>query len=608
MNEAGEKRGWKWTALLATGVACGVFIVYLSTAARGPWWGDGLELTAAAQILGVPHPTGYPLFMLLGHALLRVATALEPHFALTLFCAGLMAAGTGLLVPVVRRAVLESTGADECGCGMRGMALAAGVALLPALAWTAWEHATMVEVYPLTWALGMGVVAIAWPPAGRVPGLRRQLLLGLTLGLATLNHYSILALYPLAALASLEWGWRAPRRRWGGPLVALAAWAAMLPGYLYLPLRARANPPINWGDPSTLENLRWVLSGGQYGLVNRLRTEQSGLEGIARWLRWWGEQWLPHPAGAGLATFVGMMLVGVAAAGLVLLARRRPAQGIGLLAALLATLAFSVFYRIVDIDAYFLLALPAAAVGWVEACAFIVGRLRLRDPGFLARPGFAALPALLAVAVALMHQRPVDISWDDSVESYGGAVLERLPPGAVVMTLGDNPTYALWYMQMARGLRPDVSVVAVNFISQPWYARYFESEGRPALPVRMAGGLARGKLDYDLELAAGVILPILGEGLPLYTTHRDAIYEGFFRPRPVAGPLLAPGYAAETRYLAAMLPEPYLYRLNANPQLAGMSREELRSEFMALYLRLMRQGAISPLEYAQATNELPPGN
>ena len=42
------------------------FLIYWRTLAPTIFWGDGIELTTASYTLGVAHPTGYPLFLLLG--------------------------------------------------------------------------------------------------------------------------------------------------------------------------------------------------------------------------------------------------------------------------------------------------------------------------------------------------------------------------------------------------------------------------------------------------------------------------------------------------------------------------------------------------------------
>ena len=62
-----------WSA----GVAAAAFIAYLALAPGVASEGDGGELTLALALGGVPHPTGYPIYVLLGRV----------------FCATLHAAG-----------------------------------------------------------------------------------------------------------------------------------------------------------------------------------------------------------------------------------------------------------------------------------------------------------------------------------------------------------------------------------------------------------------------------------------------------------------------------------------------------------------------------------
>src|SRR5947209_3168354 len=72
---AGPPAGTATGGALAAGLAVffGALLLYLATLAPTISWrndgGDSAELTAAAYWFGVPHPTGYPLFMLLARPL-----------------------------------------------------------------------------------------------------------------------------------------------------------------------------------------------------------------------------------------------------------------------------------------------------------------------------------------------------------------------------------------------------------------------------------------------------------------------------------------------------------------------------------------------------------
>ncbi|MFL5803801.1 MAG: protein O-mannosyl-transferase family [Roseiflexaceae bacterium] len=124
--------------------------VYTRTAAPSVLSGDSAEFQLAAPLLGVPHPTTYPLYVLLG----KLATLLLPFgdlaWRVTLVSAACAALAVALLFLLARR-VTGSTGAATVA------ALALGVA--PGL----WNAATLAEVYaPLAALLaGLGYLLVS---------------------------------------------------------------------------------------------------------------------------------------------------------------------------------------------------------------------------------------------------------------------------------------------------------------------------------------------------------------------------------------------------------------------------------------------------------------
>ncbi len=562
-----------WAVLLpAAGVALAALLVYLATAAPNPWWGDGLELAAAANVLGVPHPTGYPLYMLVGHVAIRLLAWVEPGRATTILSALAMAAAAGLLAPLLGRA------AHEAGAARSG-AVAAGVALLIAFSDTVWSHATFTDVFPLTFLLVVALLGVAWAPPAATPRPTRAAVLGALLGIASLNHYSILACYPLVGLVVLDWARRRGRLSARHLAAAAAGWAVALMGYLYLPLRARANPPLNWGDPSTLDRLLWVLTGGQFKIANVQVWQGSPLDRFGGWLTWWGSLWFEAPAP--LAIALGVALLAAALAGLVLLARRRPALGLGLMLAIAATAVFAVGYRIPDIEPYFLPALPAAAIGWMQLGQWLLARARL-SPG----PPLRALPLLLALPVVMFNWGRIDKSWDHGPTSYGANIMEALPEQAVVITAGDNSIFALWYQQIGLGRRPDVVVFGSNFMHNGWYARHFEGPGRPSAPIHIHERPVQtlDKVRYYDSLTENALLPLFAAGYRVFATEPDPLYVEYFSARPTAV-LLSPDYIERSADVL-LLPHPLLYELAPNPALAARTRAERLAEIRRFFSRL----------------------
>lgn len=580
----------RWIPAVAAPALAAAFAasIYFATAAPGAWWGDGLELTAAAKVLGIPHPPGYPLYTLLGHLLLRGIENADAGRTMTLFSATLCALGAGLAGGLAY-ALLRGVSLDEKDGRLplpveRGPAalVALGVTLSVAFSRTLWEHATFAEVYPLSFVLVVAMtLAVVWPErSGKTPGLGRVILLGALSGLSALNHYSAAAVAPLVVAVVASWGRK--RENSGGYVgLLMVTGFVFLAGYLWIPWRAAANPPLNYGNPDSLGGLLWMLKGGQYGEMQALRGGNPSLwaDGATRWLSWWGEQVLgPGSETATLA--LGGLLVAGAVGGNLLLAFQRPAWGWGALAMIAATLAFAVFYRIPDIEGYFLPALPASVIGFAEIVRRSTTRASSPQGRLMISATFGVVVLLAGMGLLRMHMREIDKSWDRGPQIWANGVLDALPEDALVLTRqgSDSEIYALWYAQMVEGRRPDVSVFGTGFIFSGWYKSYFEAQGRPDIPVFATDRPPGTKTEFDIALVGGVIVPNLRERR-VFLTYRDPILEEYFAPRPVAT-LLPREYYERTAY-DLNPPGPVLYELRRNLQIEPIAFERFEELYGA---------------------------
>ena len=114
--------------------------LYIRTAAPSVLSGDSAEFQLAAPLLGVPHPTTYPLYVLLG----KLATLVIPFgdlaWRVTLVSSVCAALTVGLFFGVARRLTVSNPAAL---IGSLALGLAPGL----------WNAATMAEVYALMMAL-----------------------------------------------------------------------------------------------------------------------------------------------------------------------------------------------------------------------------------------------------------------------------------------------------------------------------------------------------------------------------------------------------------------------------------------------------------------------
>ena len=567
-------------------LAVAIFVVYLRTGAPGAWWGDGLELACAAKTLGVPHPTGYPLYTVLGWTAMHVLPWVDPGRALTILSALACAASAWVAGLLALRWLEGEQGARASGGARRTIALAAaaGAMLFWAFARTIWEHATFAEVYPLTLLLAVALVAVAARPDSRPR--RRAAALGMLWGLAALNHYSIVELAPFVVFALLDSS-RSPEGRIRARAVAanlgsfLAVSSLCLLGYLYLPLRAAANPPLNWGDPSNLERLLWVLRGGYFINFDFFAGESrlvSAAKGLQTWLDGWGRQVAPDSLAA-LRMPLGCAIAAGALAGCFLIAKRRPLFGWGLFATLLTSAFVLASYRIRDPEGYVFPAMPAAFLGWIELVRFGVSRA----PALSQRRWLPALVPAPAVLLASLHYGAVDKSWDDGPSRWAAAALDAAPQGALLITRErwDSEIFALWYEQIVHGRRLDVTVYGSGFIFRGWYRKYFEAAGRPRIPIYVGDRAPEDKTLFDTALIGGVILPNIGSRRVL-VTFQDDVLEKHFSPRRSAI-LLPRSYYAATAY-KLLPPGPFVFELQAPSRLFSIppTHDEMLEFFTAM--------------------------
>src|SRR3954452_17370309 len=132
------------STILALGVGVASLLVYLWTMCRTIYVGDSGELAAAVHVLGIPHPPGYPLYVLLGKLFSTLVPIGKPALRLNLFSAVCASASAVFLFFTL----------GELGFPP---GVAAAVAMTWAFSTSLWSQAGIARVY----ALGACVSALA---------------------------------------------------------------------------------------------------------------------------------------------------------------------------------------------------------------------------------------------------------------------------------------------------------------------------------------------------------------------------------------------------------------------------------------------------------------
>ncbi len=428
---------------------------YLATLAPGLTWAhdsaDGGELAAAASTLGIPHPPGYPTYVLVGH-LFTLLPVGEVATRTNLFSAVCAAAAAASLTWTLARATGRKVAAASAGLAL---------AFCPLL----WSQATVTEVHALsalfaTLLLALAVLAEAgsgWP---RRPAALLALAVGGVWGLSLGNHPTALLCGPLVALSL----WRL--RRFG--LIGVVGIGLGLAVYSYLPLRAAASPAINWGDPRTPERFWWVVSGAPY----RQFIFSVPLASIPQRLLAW----------AGLVAqqfgWIGLAVAALGAAGL-WTADRSLLVASGAMASLFSV--FAIGYNTTDSYLYLIPALACLGFWLGAGASWLIGVLEARKRwlSWVA----ASLAIGLPLTAAVCRFPALDLSDDHTTAEFEAAVLAQAPSEAVILTQRDAHTFALWYFQYALGRRTDIVVVDTGLLGYGWYTAQLPHRPLASLPA-----------------------------------------------------------------------------------------------------------------------------
>ena len=458
----------RYTALsviVAGTISALAFVVYCLTMTPGVTFIDSGELATVASTLGIAHPTGYPLFTIVGWLFSKLPVAHEQIVRLNLMAAVFCAAGVFLFVLLVDFLLGRISGrrGEEPGGTVLRIAAAAGAGLLLAFSETYWSQALAIEVYSLHLLLVAAVLLTfllaAFGEKGEARTEHRWLLFAFLLGLSFTNHMTTILLAPgLLYLYFSTQGWA--RASWLRILRMGVPFLLALSLYIYLPVRAAQSPALNWGNPATLERLYWHVSGKQYRVWIFSSMDAAGRQ----------FQYFINSLPAEHA-FSGLIL---ALVGLPLLWRKDRRLFFGTVLLFVSCVFYSINYDIHDIDSYFLLAYLCIAM-WAGYGLFVIGSWIAgeRVSGLWARASLLLIPGIVALYLNFGKVSQRD---NHLVEDYTMNMFSSLQPGALVLSYQwDFWVSASYYFQLVDGMRPDLVVIDKELLRRSWYLKQLES-------------------------------------------------------------------------------------------------------------------------------------
>lgn len=216
-----------------------VLLGYLVTLAPTVTFWDAGEFIAASRILGIPHPPGTPLFVMLGHVWGSILPVGEYAYRLNLMSAVFSSLGAGALCLVVWESLrpIETEAAGGQGRVLRiGGAMAAAV--IGAFTFTHWQNSNETEVYGVATFMAACIcwLSMVWRRQRGNDRAPRTLWLMLYIaGLSSGNHLLTLLVGPgvvLFMIATLRFEPAGDpvrqRREWAEVAVVGGTWALLI--------------------------------------------------------------------------------------------------------------------------------------------------------------------------------------------------------------------------------------------------------------------------------------------------------------------------------------------------------------------------------------------
>ncbi len=419
-------------------------------------YGDGPELLVAMVRLGGAHPSGYPLFTLLGSL-----AAMLPGWQFWNVAFLMSAVPGALAIWALYRFLLEF--------GVRAPSSAVA-ALCYGLSWHVAYQATRIEVYSLhcmLMAFSLLCLARFWrpqPPIGPAPSPDIRYAYGAVLFacLALTNHLtSVFLIVPVVAGVLLADHRRILRLKTVAIFLGIAGACAAL--YLYLPLQAflNAGDRVSWNDPQTLERFWFHVSGKEYSIFRT--TDLTKILPTAEKI--WNS--------ANNTFFPGIIIISIIGAVDWLLRHWR-----SLVVILLFELPYIVYvstYQINDVATYFTgLFIPMVltfgfGLDWLLRMRFEEDR----------RPGWLA-PVMHFAVLATCVGWLMGLAWNGRTHHYREALaidmsrfaMEEMTDPAMIFTSVDGHTFPMWYQHYI-GM-PDrkvavIDTVMIHLKNKQWY-------------------------------------------------------------------------------------------------------------------------------------------
>ncbi len=428
-------------------------LVYIYCVSPSVYWEDSGEFITTAKNLGIAHPSGHPLYIVLSHlfTIKRIPEIIATSVNMfSVFCSFL----TLFLFSLFLYLLLSKSKK-----GIQFYPLLFSSLFLFAFSKTFWYFSEIAEVYSLHTLLTIAIfisLFLFYKNGGKF-----ILLFSYLFGLSLTNNITIAFLLPAFLLFIFLERVKIPKRF---VLLSLLLFLLGISFYLYIPIRSRFNPVFNWGNARTFNNFISLIFAKEFskGVLAFEYAEKSFIPfciSILREISYWG--------------IIPLLF------GFYSLFKKERNLFILFVSSIFFNICFSFLTgRGPDFYAYFLpsIALFFILIGF--GIMYISDLIRGRRVWIC-----IIVFSLLSFSPLFLNHKENCRRGDYDAVNYGNGLLEWLPRDAILLTENTNDLFILTYLKDVENKRM-IDIFYLPLFKEEWYKEF----------IRSAGFTWRGKL------------------------------------------------------------------------------------------------------------------
>ncbi|MFH1610729.1 MAG: DUF2723 domain-containing protein [Patescibacteria group bacterium] len=460
--------------------------VYMFTLCPTVYLEDSSEFVTVVETLGIPHPSGYPLYVLLGKFFSLIIPIGTIAWKINLMSAFFGALTISFLFLIIRKILILINKRQLEGNRLIYNLSAFSSSLILAFTLIFWSQAIVAEVYTLnTFFVALIVYfLLIWREKIEKQAFKtadKLLLFTIFIfGLSLTNHQMMLLLSPVF-ITYVIWIYPKVFKDYKLILSALFLVFLGLSVYLYLPIRAAQDPVFNWGNPQDIRGFKSQLLREQYNdlkLDSAKIFDKNKLPFVSLFFK---DISIQFTIPACFIIFLGFLLhylrdkktyflllgIFVCNSLLIILIRSSVSSPIN-----------DFYFRVYYLPAYFVL------IAWAGVCFQFLIKILFKFINNISKTIKTSIKILVILIIFLLPFSFLINNWNDSdrddfwfVNDWARAVLESMDQDSYLMLNNDQPAFdsmifSLFYIQAVENVRLDVKLVNLAGIRGMFYSPF----------------------------------------------------------------------------------------------------------------------------------------